>query len=502
LNDLYSSRCDCCGGELHDLADDTEEWDNIYTDIAKQLLEGGDLDTDAIYNKTATQLIAAMNNGLGGTSFDDNDSRIALQKAFTLNLEAFSYAKTLTQFELFKDAVFNDKGQIQSFATVKKAVADTGEVFNNNYLRAEHQFVTQSAIMAHKWKTLDAEYLEFTTVGDSQVRPEHELFDKFTALKSDSIWRRLYTPLDWGCRCTVIPGISKNVSKEYDSDWANKTVTPLVEGTIFDNNAAITGMLFNKEHPYFKVDKKKSKGIDQPIIKELKTTKDVSDYFSVFAKNNPEYFERGFKEIKLTSQKNVNGFTDMNGSISLKKNILDPIKEALNSIQHGKKTTFEQERALSTMHHEMWHNANKPGNIVRLSKDGTKIMELANEFVSRNTLKDFMNKLGGNLEHSELSTNRSNTGYNGMVRKYDQLISFVKADKLQVLEDVKKGLIEKRYDEQLDVLAKAIKKHSAYDIEDRHAKGFVLASINDKMLESKYQELLEYNKNLFKPKSK
>lgn len=296
MNYLYSTRCDCCGGELHDLADDAEEWDNIYTDIAKQLLEGKDLDKDAIYNKTAAQLIAAMNNGFGGTSFDDNDSRIALQKAFTQNLEAFSYAKTLTQFNLFKEAVFNDKGQLQSFATVKKAVADTGEVFNNNYLRAEHQFVTQSAIMAHKWETLDAEYLEFTTVGDRRVRPEHKLFDKFTALKSDPIWRRLYTPLDWGCRCTVIPGISKNVSKEYNSEWANKVVDPLVKGTIFDNNVALTKVIFNDKHPYFKASKTNKlqdnnklvpKGIEN--YEEKTGVKINKEIFSFLKKETPFY---------------------------------------------------------------------------------------------------------------------------------------------------------------------------------------------------------------------
>lgn len=247
---MYSQTCNC--SILPDLADDSGEWDDIYTEIARQLLNNENLNTDAIYSKTAAQLIGAMNQGLGGTPIDDNRISKVLQKAFTHNLEQFSYAKTLTQFRLFKDLMFNDKGEIQSFATVKKAIMDTGEIFNKNYLAAEHQFVMQSAIMAHKWETLDSEYLEFTTVGDSRVRPEHKLFDKFTALKSDPIWKRLYTPLSWGCRCTIIPGISKNLSKEYDSDWANKMVDPLVKGTIFDNNVGITKVIFNDKHPYFK----------------------------------------------------------------------------------------------------------------------------------------------------------------------------------------------------------------------------------------------------------
>lgn len=261
MNNLYDNTCDCSA--IPDLADNKDDWDNIYNEIARQLLEGEDLSSDALYKKTAAQLMAALNKGLGGTTFDDDDSRKALQSKFAQNIEQFSYAKTLTQFRLFRDAVFNDKGQVQSFAAVKKIVADTGEVFNNNYLRAEHQYVVQTAIMAHKWKTLDSEYLEFSTAGDNHVRASHKLFDKFTALKTDPIWKRLYTPLDWGCRCIVIPGVAKNVSKEYDSEWANKVVDPLVKGTIFDNNAALTGKIFTDKHPYFKV--KETKGINPKL---------------------------------------------------------------------------------------------------------------------------------------------------------------------------------------------------------------------------------------------
>lgn len=282
---------------MPDLADKDQEWDDIYTEIARQLLEGEDLDTDALYNKTAKQLVEAMHKGFGGT-YDDDDSLKKLQDQFTRNIEQFSYAKTLTQFHLFKDALFNDKGQIQSLATVKKLVADTGEVFNNNYLRAEHSFVTQTAIMANKWETMDSEYLEFTTVGDTHVRPEHKLFDKFTALKTDPIWKRLYTPLDWGCRCTVILGIARNVSKEYDSAWANKVVDPLVKGTIFDNNAALTGKVFTDKHPYFKAPKNSKvkstakkdfvpEGIDNYEEKTgIKVNKEI---FSLLKKQTPFY---------------------------------------------------------------------------------------------------------------------------------------------------------------------------------------------------------------------
>lgn len=228
--------------------------------MVQQLLEDSKtLSNKALYKKTADNLMQAVHKGLGGSSFDDNDSRAKLLKAFKVNIEAFSYAKNLTQFKYIKDHLFDSKGALASADAVKKIVFDSGEIFNKRYLTVEHQFATQSAIMAHKWDTLDSEYLEFSTVGDNRVRPEHQVFDKFTALKSDGIWKRLYTPLSWNCRCTIIPGIAKGVSKEYNNEWANKAVDPLVKGTIFDNNVGITQQIFTKEHPYFKTPGAKDK---------------------------------------------------------------------------------------------------------------------------------------------------------------------------------------------------------------------------------------------------
>ena len=409
---------------MPDLADKDQEWDDIYTEIARQLLEGEDLDTDALYNKTAKQLVEAMHKGFGG-SYNDDDSRKKLQDQFTRNIEQFSYAKTLTQFHLFKDALFNDKGQIQSLAIVKKLVADTGEVFNNNYLRAEHSFVTQTAIMANKWETMDSEYLEFTTVGDTHVRPEHKLFDKFTALKSDPIWKRLYTPLDWGCRCTVIPGIARNVSKEYDSVWANKVVDPLVKGTIFDNNAALTGKVFTDKHPYFKVAPKKviDKKVEQAgnnslinlkdfIKDDLPTDKEIKNIFLKYAELSPNDFRGGLGKINIVKSKSYMmqhsmSYTRMSNewvdksTISIStttfRNGFNPAEElrgALGAIKKGNKLTFNQEYSLESMWHEILHAKTKT-KPYKLSEFHVQRMETINQFVARHTYDKFVEKLGG-----------------------------------------------------------------------------------------------------------
>ncbi|WP_293871651.1 phage minor head protein [Flavobacterium sp.] len=225
------------------------DWNSIYEEVARQLLAGEQLDSDALYNATIEQFSKALDQGLKQAPSEDDKAKLA--QALKSNLEQFGLAKTLTQLNHYADALLDDNGNMRSYDTLKKLIADQGEVFNNAYAKTECNLIKQSTIMAAKWETLDSEYLEFTTVGDDRVRPEHAIFDKFTAPKSDPIWKKLYTPLSWNCRCTIIPGIAKNESKEYDSKWANQMVTPQVKGTIFDNNVGISKEIFTKAHPYF-----------------------------------------------------------------------------------------------------------------------------------------------------------------------------------------------------------------------------------------------------------
>ena len=242
----------CCGDhELEDLADDTDNWDKIYDSITKTLFETDEVFNFDLYQKTAEELTRAMSQGLSFSSTASEEDMMKIEQALRANLFDFANAKTRTQMQHYRGLMLNEKKEIIPFDTFKKIVIQEGEVFNLKYLRTEYNLTKQAALMAVKWQELDAEYLQFSTVGDRRVRPEHKLFDKFTARKDDPIWKRLYAPLDWGCRCNIIPGKASQVSEEYDSTWANKAVDPLVKGKIFDNNVGITLEIFNKTHPYY-----------------------------------------------------------------------------------------------------------------------------------------------------------------------------------------------------------------------------------------------------------
>lgn len=162
------------------------------------------------------------------------------------------------------------------------------------------------------------------------------------------------------------------------------------------------------------------------------------------------WFEHGDMKISPTTKSGVNGFTYMDGRISLNPDRLNNVKSAMGKIGQGKSAdiTFEEADAMATLWHEITHNRNVPGNMYSTSTQ-TDVMEMMNEFVARKTLPDFYKKLGCvNIPHPEFINNRDSTGYNRRVLGYDFVIQKLGLDAAKVLESAKKNLFALKYTEQ------------------------------------------------------
>ncbi len=158
----------------------------------------------------------------------------------------------------FRDLMIGADGKLLEYGSFRKVVSDQGYIFNNNYLKAEYHVAKYSAVMANKWENLTSEYLEYSTVGDRRVRPEHARLDKFTAFKSDPVWNKIYPIKAWGCRCTVVPGKAQNAEKTMTSIEAAQMMKPLIKDTIFDNHVGKSRTVFTDKHPFFKFNNKRA----------------------------------------------------------------------------------------------------------------------------------------------------------------------------------------------------------------------------------------------------
>lgn len=165
-----------------------------------------------------------------------------------------------------------------------------------------------------------------------------------------------------------------------------------------------------------------------------------------------KWFEHGDLRLSPTYKSGLNGFTNMNGKISLTPERLKNVKSALGKIGQGKsdEITFEEADAMATFWHEICHNRNIPswtqGDKTKMQ---TRFMELANEFVARHTLPEFYAKLGASsVPHPEFQTNRNSTGYNNMVTNYDYVIKELGLEHSKVLATVRKHLFTGGYNDQ------------------------------------------------------
>jgi SPP1 gp7 family putative phage head morphogenesis protein len=145
-----------------------------------------------------------------------------------------------------------ENGKLKTFAQFKNDLFSVGYLFNKTHLQVEYDAAVANAQMAAQWQsfeTNDVKFLEYNTVGDDRVRPEHKKLDGFTAKRTDAIWN-IITPInDWGCRCSIIPGVQQNsgkISLPMAPDWAKDYgIKPL-----FQRNAGKDKLIFSKQHPY------------------------------------------------------------------------------------------------------------------------------------------------------------------------------------------------------------------------------------------------------------
>ncbi len=120
----------------------------------------------------------------------------------------FSGMKTFHELNEAFPSLLDENGDRKTFERFLNDVRSIDETYNRNYLRAEYNFVHQSAQMAAKWERFaedgDRYYLQYRTAGDDKVRPEHAALDRITLPMSDPFWETYYPPNGWNCRCSVV----------------------------------------------------------------------------------------------------------------------------------------------------------------------------------------------------------------------------------------------------------------------------------------------------------
>lgn len=386
----------------------------------------------------------------------------AMKRNLSENVFVFSGAKTYAELKELSGLLLDDDGNIKPFSKFWQDVQGIYPKYNQSYLQAEYVFATQSAQMAAKWNEFEADgdryNLQYRTAYDDRVRASHAVLHNITLPPSDPFWNDYYPPNGWRCRCTAVQ-VRKSKYPEYDSETARTAGAEATTGkdVIFRFNPGKQKVIFPEHHPYLKnlssaeSQKLRTKAETE---NEIKTAEDVVRVVNEVSKNRG-WFERGFTKLAITRKAGVNGYTDMEGGIWLTSEKMINTINGINKLSKNQQIDFKEADSLSTLWHEVTHNRNKKG-IIYMSRLERQNMELANEFVARNTLPEFFEAFGSKVQHAELMTNRNSTGYNMMVRNYQQIISKTGLDKGKVVEKVKTHLFNESYRDQQTGLANAL----------------------------------------------
>lgn len=242
----YSFECKACGGssffEVVNIADDLEQivlqgvWAGITT--PKNL-------PVSLYNELTRLFEQALNEGYGSA---DDFNKNALYQELKISVRHFAAAKVYQQVtEISKLAGKYDT--YQDFATAASSIY---KQYNETWLATEYNTGRNAARAASDYKTYQIEkdllsYLEYQTVGDARVRPEHAALDGITRQVDDSFWKSYYPPNGWGCRCTTIR------HESHDETNLKGFKQPNDVPDLFLYNPALDETIFPSEHPYFDV---------------------------------------------------------------------------------------------------------------------------------------------------------------------------------------------------------------------------------------------------------
>jgi SPP1 gp7 family putative phage head morphogenesis protein len=167
------------------------------------------------------------------------------------NCWQFSAAKNHKELRDLSAAMVDNDGKLREWNDFKEAAQTINEKFNQTWMRTEYDQAIAGATSAARWADFEKDAdtipnLQYQTVGDSFVRPEHQILNGVTRPLKDEFWNTHYPPNGWGCRCEAL-----QVPDGFGAVTPDEKVPRINIAPMFRTNLAKTGVIFPKEHPYF-----------------------------------------------------------------------------------------------------------------------------------------------------------------------------------------------------------------------------------------------------------
>ena len=170
-------------------------------------LEGSRLRIEVLETPKMREFMEAHAAALD-SSFQKVEMTDTMRRRLQRSDYVFSGMKTFHELNEAFPSLLDENGERKTFERFLNDVRKIDETYNSNYLRAEYNFVQASAEMAAKWERFiqdgDRYHLQYRTVNDDKVRPEHAELDGITLPPDDPFWEEYFPPNGWNCRCDCL----------------------------------------------------------------------------------------------------------------------------------------------------------------------------------------------------------------------------------------------------------------------------------------------------------
>lgn len=160
------------------------------------------------------------------------------------NVYHFSAAKNYQELKDLTLALL-DGERIREEAEYIREVEKINTRYNRDWLSTERDTAIAGAQMAASWTRFGEDsVLKYITVGDSRVRPGHRKLNGVKKKKGHPFWKTYYPPNGYKCRC--------DVTEAEGAETDDKFIRPFDVPPMFKTNLAEQGLIFPKNHPYYK----------------------------------------------------------------------------------------------------------------------------------------------------------------------------------------------------------------------------------------------------------
>jgi SPP1 gp7 family putative phage head morphogenesis protein len=219
--------------------------------ILKELYSGKTPGNDLL-NLTGKTLADKVGESYKDIAVDFTTPDAEMLTRLTRDVWQFSAAKDYQQLRDLTLALKDENGNLRTFDDFKEAAGKVCEKYNETWMRSEYTFSVAASQNAARWTKFEKEadvipFLRYHTVGDNNVRPEHAVLDGVVRHIKDAFWSTHYPPNGWGCRCEAV----QELDGEQTETPAEKAPTIGIS-PIFRTNLAQTGLIFPKNHPYYR----------------------------------------------------------------------------------------------------------------------------------------------------------------------------------------------------------------------------------------------------------